>query len=80
MTSAPEVQQSADTRHEVGSGREPDSQYEDLLRRVLAEGTPKSDRTGTGTRSLFAQQLRYPLEAGFPLVTTKRVHFRSLAY
>nr|WP_218123955.1 thymidylate synthase [Quadrisphaera sp. DSM 44207] len=46
----------------------------------MATGTRKSDRTGTGTRSLFAQQLRYPLEAGFPLVTTKRVHFRSLAH
>ncbi|SDQ77484.1 thymidylate synthase [Quadrisphaera sp. DSM 44207] len=57
-----------------------DTQYEDLLARVMATGTRKSDRTGTGTRSLFAQQLRYPLEAGFPLVTTKRVHFRSLAH
>src|SRR4051812_3813732 len=54
--------------------------YEDLLRRVMADGTPKSDRTGTGTRSVFAQQLRFDLEAGFPLITTKRVHFRSIAY
>jgi thymidylate synthase len=59
---------------------QPDTQYEDLLRRVLAEGTPKSDRTGTGTHSLFAQQLRYDLRRGFPLVTTKRVHFRSVAF
>jgi thymidylate synthase len=59
---------------------QPDSQYEDLLRRVMAEGTPKPDRTGTGTRSLFGQQLRFPLDRGFPLVTTKRVHFRSVAY
>jgi thymidylate synthase len=58
----------------------PDSQYEDLLRRVMAEGTPKPDRTGTGTRSLFGQQLRFDLARGFPLVTTKRVHFRSVAY
>ncbi|MDQ1586763.1 MAG: thymidylate synthase, partial [Actinomycetota bacterium] len=57
-----------------------DTQYEDLLRRVMAEGAAKSDRTGTGTRSLFGQQLRFPLERGFPLVTTKRVHFRSVAY
>src|SRR4051794_30315615 len=58
----------------------PDTQYEDLLRRVMAQGAAKEDRTGTGTRSLFGQQLRFPLEAGFPLVTTKRVHFRSVAY
>jgi thymidylate synthase len=57
-----------------------DAQYEDLLRRVSAAGTDKPDRTGTGTRSLFAQQLRYDLAAGFPLVTTKRVHVRSVAY
>ena len=57
-----------------------DTQYEDLLRRVMAEGMPKADRTGTGTRSAFAQALRYDLERGFPLVTTKRVHFRSVAY
>ncbi len=56
------------------------TQYEDLLRRVTAEGTPKPDRTGTGTRSLFGQQLRFDLDRGFPLVTTKRVHFRSVAY
>lgn len=53
--------------------------YEDLLRLVLATGTPKADRTGTGTRSLFGHQLRYDLRAGFPLVTTKRVFFRGVA-
>jgi thymidylate synthase len=56
-----------------------DRQYEDLLRHVLASGTVKSDRTGTGTRSIFGHQLRYDLAAGFPLITTKRVHFKSLA-
>ncbi|MEV6298853.1 thymidylate synthase [Actinoplanes sp. NPDC051861] len=56
-----------------------DTQYEDLLRRVLSSGTPKSDRTGTGTRSLFGERLRYDLSQGFPLITTKRVHFKSLA-
>jgi thymidylate synthase len=61
-------------------GTAPDTQYEELLRRVMAEGTARSDRTGTGTRGVFAQQLRYDLERGFPLVTTKRVHFRSVAY
>ena len=45
----------------------------------MAEGTPKTDRTGTGTRSVFGYQLRYPLGRGFPLVTTKRVHFKSIA-
>ncbi len=54
--------------------------YEDLLRRVLETGTPKSDRTGTGTRSLFGAQLRFDLSQGFPLVTTKRVHLRSVVY
>ncbi|HEU5008359.1 MAG TPA: thymidylate synthase, partial [Jatrophihabitantaceae bacterium] len=57
-----------------------DTQYEDLLRLVLATGTHKDDRTGTGTRSVFGHQLRYDLAAGFPLITTKRVHFRSVAY
>ncbi|MGY2081616.1 thymidylate synthase [Modestobacter sp. SYSU DS0657] len=63
-----------------GSGPAVDTQYEDLLRRVLETGTPKSDRTGTGTLSLFGERLRYDLSAGFPLVTTKKVHFRSVAY
>jgi thymidylate synthase len=57
----------------------PDTQYEDLLRRVLETGVPKGDRTGTGTVSLFGERLRYDLSAGFPLVTTKRVHFKSVA-
>lgn len=56
-----------------------DTQFEDLLRRVLESGTPKTDRTGTGTLSLFGERLRYDLSQGFPLVTTKRVHFKSLA-
>ena len=47
---------------------------------VLERGTPKPDRTGTGTRSLFGHQLRYDLSAGFPLITTKKVHTKSVIY
>ena len=47
---------------------------------MLEKGTPKSDRTGTGTRSLFGHQLRYDLSAGFPLITTKKVHLKSVVY
>ena len=57
-----------------------DTQYEDLLRLVMTSGATKPDRTGTGTRSVFGHQLRYDLRRGFPLVTTKKVHFRSVAY
>src|SRR5205807_2122443 len=57
-----------------------DTQYEDLLRTVLHQGSPKPDRTGTGTRSVFGHQLRYDLTLGFPLITTKRVHLRSVVY
>lgn len=55
-----------------------DRQYEDLLAKIMREGTEKSDRTGTGTRSLFGAQLRYDLSKGFPLITTKRVHMKSV--
>ena len=54
------------------------SQYEDFMRHVFERGTPKSDRTGTGTRSVFGYQMRFDLNQGFPLVTTKQVHLRSI--
>jgi len=53
--------------------------YEDLLRDTFDNGVHKTDRTGTGTRSVFGRQVRYDLSRGFPLITTKRVHFKSIA-
>jgi thymidylate synthase len=54
--------------------------YHQLLRHILTHGTEKGDRTGTGTRSVFGYQLRCPLSEGFPLLTTKKVHFKSIVY
>jgi thymidylate synthase len=54
--------------------------YEDLLRDVIEHGVHKDDRTGTGTTSVFGRQIRFDLAQGFPLITTKRVHFKSVAY
>ncbi len=62
----------------MSSARHPEQQYLDLLAEVMASGVRRGDRTGTGTLGVFGRQMRFDLKDGFPLLTTKRVHFKSI--
>jgi len=79
MTSAPAAIVGVAVSDRAPTGRV-SAQYEDFMRHVFTTGAPKHDRTGTGTVSVFGYQMRFDLGEGFPLVTTKKVHFPSVAH
>jgi thymidylate synthase len=69
-----------DSKAAARKAAKPMRQYLDLMERVLSEGVEKRDRTGIGTRSIFGHQLRFDLTRGFPLITTKKLHVKSIIY
>ncbi|NDE68432.1 thymidylate synthase, partial [bacterium] len=64
----------------MNTSKHADTIYLDLLRRIMGEGAVKTDRTGTGTRSIFGPQMRFDLSAGFPLLTTKKVSINAIIH
>src|SRR5205085_3058237 len=69
-----------DSTNRIGGTANPMRQYLDLMERVLSEGVEKRDRTGVGTRAIFGHQMRFDLKRGFPLITTKKLHVKSIVY
>lgn len=64
----------------MGLIRHANVEYREMLKKILREGNDRGDRTGTGTRSLFGEQMKFSLQAGFPLLTTKKLHWKSIAH